>query len=150
MTRQSSHSLSTVLRANLGYLAWVQALVATTGSLYFSEVLRFIPCSLCWYQRILMYPLVAILTVGILLRDERLRAYVLPLSLAGWLVALYHNLLSWGLISEGIVPCTAGVSCTVEWINWFGFITIPLLSLIAFSVISLAMIFHQSTELPEE
>lgn len=154
MTRHSSnlaHSpIKTVLRATLGYLAWLQALVAMAGSLYFSEVLGFIPCSLCWYQRILMYPLVAILAMGILLRDQRMRYYVLPLSLTGFLVALYHNLLTWGIISEGIVPCTAGVSCTVEWINWFGFITIPLLSLIAFSVITLSMIFYQQEELLEE
>jgi disulfide bond formation protein DsbB len=154
MTRQSLHfalsPVDTVIRGNLGYLAWLQALVATTGSLYFSEVLKFVPCSLCWYQRILMYPLVAILTVGILLRDHRLRYYVLPLSVLGFLVALYHNLLAYNIISEGIVPCSMGISCKVQWINWFGFITIPLLSLTAFSVITLSMIFYRQAQIPEE
>jgi disulfide bond formation protein DsbB len=149
-SRSQSSPLFSVIRANLGYVAWLQALIATSGSLYFSEVLKFVPCSLCWYQRILMYPLVLIIAVGILLRDHRLRYYVLPLSTLGFGIALYHNLLTHNIISEGILPCTAGVSCTVEWINWLGFITIPLLSLTAFSVITLAILFYHPETFTEE
>ena len=78
-------------RPDPAYLAWVQALVAMTGSLFFSEVMRLTPCILCWYQRIPMYPLVVILAVGILLHDARLRWYVLPLSVSGLVVAAYHH-----------------------------------------------------------
>ena len=125
------------MRESLIYIAWVQALIATLGSLFFSEVMGFVPCILCWYQRILMYPLVIILTVGILLRDTRIRYYVLPLSILGLAIALYHNLLYYGIIAEGTFgTCGAGVSCTVRWFEWFGFISIPQLSLIAFTIIT--------------
>ncbi len=121
----------------LTYLAFLQAIVATSGSLFFSEVLHFTPCTLCWYQRILMYPLVAILAVGILRRDKGVYLYVLPLSIIGWFIALYHNLLQWGVIVE---PCTVGVPCVTRYAGWFGFITIPLLSLTAFTVITICML----------
>jgi disulfide bond formation protein DsbB len=105
-------------------------------------VLKLTPCVLCWYQRIAMYPLVVILGVGLLLRERRIHLYVLPLSLAGFAIALYHNLLYYAIIPESIQPCTAGVSCTSRQIEWLGFSTIPLLSLVAFSVISAALIAY--------
>lgn len=120
------------------YVAWLQAIIATSGSLFFSEVLHWAPCVLCWYQRILMYPLAAILAVGILRKDKGIYYYVLPLSITGWLVAFYHNLLQWGIIT---VPCTVGVSCVTRYAGWFGFITIPLLSLAAFTVINICMLW---------
>jgi disulfide bond formation protein DsbB len=139
-----------VTRANLAALAWAQALVATLGSLYFSEVMALPPCVLCWYQRIAMYPLVVILAVGILLREPRLRLYALPLSLAGLAISIYHNLLYYGVIPESIQPCTTGVSCTTRQIEWLGFITIPLLALVAFGVISAALLRHQPEEIHGE
>lgn len=133
----SKTSLFAKVRKNFVYIAWVQALIATLGSLFFSEIMGFVPCTLCWYQRILMYPLVIILTIGILLRDTKLRYYALPMSTLGFIIALYHNLLYYGVIAEDTFgTCTAGVSCTVRWFEWFGFISIPQLSLIAFTVIT--------------
>lgn len=131
-------------RSYLVYLAWAQALIATTGSLFFSEVLKFTPCVLCWYQRILMYPLVVILAVGILRRDSGIRFYVLPLSVLGLAVAAYHNLLYFGVIPEGLTQCTLGVSCTTRYLAVLGFIDIPLMSLTAFAVITIAMLLHRS------
>lgn len=122
------------------YVAWLQALVATLGSLFFSEVMKFPPCVLCWYQRILMYPLVAVLTVGIVRKDKNVVSYVLPLSILGFLIAAYHNLLYYGILPESAAPCVEGISCTTRFFAWFGFITIPLLSLIAFAVITTCMI----------
>jgi disulfide bond formation protein DsbB len=142
--------MSLRIRPALVYVAWTQALVATLGSLFFSEVMHLIPCVLCWYQRILMYPLVAVLTVGILLRDERLRFYVLPLSLTGLAIALYHNLLYYGILPEGIVQCTTGVSCTQKQIEWLGFITIPFLSLTAFTVITGCIGWSQKGTISDE
>ncbi len=115
--------------------AWVLALLATLGSLFFSEVMKLPPCVLCWYQRICMYPLVAVLATGWLLEDKRVESYGLPLTVLGWLIAAYHNLLYYHLIPESITPCTEGVSCTSRQIEWLGFITIPLLSLVAFTLI---------------
>jgi disulfide bond formation protein DsbB len=117
------------------YAAFVQSLIATTGSLYFSESMRLPPCSLCWYQRIFMYPLVFILAVGIAGNDKRVLWYSFPLALVGFAVAGYHNLLYYKIIPEGFTTCAAGVSCTSKQIEWLGFITIPLLSLTAFTII---------------
>ena len=127
-------------RLGLIQLAWVQALVATLGSLYFSQIVGLVPCVLCWYQRIAMYPLVIVLGVGILLREARIRLYALPLSLIGLVIAIYHNLLYYNVLPESIAPCTTGVSCTTRQIEWLGFITIPLLALVAFTVISVCLI----------
>ena len=126
----------------LPYLAWAQALVATTGSLFLSEVLGYPPCVLCWYQRIAMYPLVVVLAVGILRRDRGVYQTVLPLSLIGLAIALYHNLLYVGFIPEAASACRAGVSCTTRFFEWFGFVTIPFLSLTAFTVITILMLIY--------
>lgn len=131
---------------NLPYIAWVVALVATLGSLYFSEFLYFTPCILCWYQRIAMYPLVLIIPVGILLKDKKLPYYVLPLSIFGLIVSIYQNLLYYHLVSERISPCTVGVSCTTKFISLFGFIDITQLSLFAFLLITISMIVYKNAK----
>lgn len=131
-------------RSYLVYAAWAQALAATAGSLYFSEIRDFVPCTLCWYQRILMYPLVVIIAVGIVRRDSGIYWTVLPLSLLGAGIAIYHNLLQQGVISEGVLSCRFGVPCEAKWIEWLGFITIPMMSLTAFSVITVLMAIYAS------
>jgi len=124
------------------YLAWVQATVATFGSLYFSEVMKLQPCVLCWYQRIGMYPLAIVLAVGIWRRNTGIHFYALPLAVIGLGISIYHNLLYYGVIPESIQPCTAGVSCTTRQIEWLGFITIPLMALVAFSIVTASLIGH--------
>jgi disulfide bond formation protein DsbB len=127
------------------YAAWVIALASMLGSLFFSEVMKLPPCALCWYQRIPMYALVVVLAVGILLQDRNVFAYALPLALGGLALAIYHNLLYYGVIAEDLAPCTQGVPCNARQIEWFGFVTIPLLGLMAFAVILLALIAHRKT-----
>ncbi len=130
----------------LAYIAWIQALVSTAFSLYFSQILLLPPCILCWYQRIFMYPLTIILTIGILQKDRKVYRYVLPLSITGGLIAIYHNLLYYKILPESAAPCTLGISCTTKLIEWGGFITIPLLSLAAFSVITICMLVLKKNE----
>lgn len=139
-------SLLSQVQTNLAYLAWFQVLIATIGSLYFSEVMKLPPCTLCWYQRIFMYPLVYVLAVAIVSEDKRLKYYCLPLSITGLLIATYHNLLYYHIIPESIAPCTSGISCTTRQIEWLGFITIPLLSLVAFTITTFALIFYKKEE----
>ena len=128
----------------LPYLAWVIALVATVGSLFFSEVMQLPPCLLCWYQRIAMYPLVIIIGSGIVMRDVRMRNYALPVCLGGLAVSVYHNLLYYGVIPENLAPCAQGISCTSRQIEWLGFITIPLMALAAFVALALCLLFYKS------
>ncbi len=135
-----------IQRDILQYLAWVIAMIATVGSLFFSEVMLLPPCVLCWYQRIAMYPLVLIIGSGIIMRDNRMRNYALPVCLIGLAVSIYHNLLYYGILPESIAPCVQGISCTSKQIEWLGFITIPLMALAAFVGLSLCLLFYRSEQ----
>lgn len=128
--------------AVLLFVVWVMALLGMVGSLFFSEVLDYPPCVLCWYQRIALYPLVLIVGAGIATRDRRVALYALPLTLAGLVIAAYHNLLYYGLIPEEITPCTEGVPCNAVQLQLMGFITIPLMSLLSFVVIAFCLIVY--------
>ncbi|MDD5318466.1 MAG: disulfide oxidoreductase [Candidatus Pacebacteria bacterium] len=130
------------------YKAWIVSILAMLGSLYFSEILKFAPCVLCWYQRIAIYPLVAILAVGILKKDRGVHFYALPLAIFGLIVSIYQNLLYWNIIPENLAPCVAGVSCTTRYIEYFGFITIPLLALVALVIIIFSLfMFRYRTQM---
>jgi disulfide bond formation protein DsbB len=123
--------------------AWLVASVSTLGALFFGEVMQLPPCVLCWYQRICMFPLVLVLAVGLFPLDRKIVRYALPLAAIGWLFAVYHVLLIAGVIPEDIKPCTQGVPCSEKVIEWFGFVTIPLLSVVAFStIIALLVLAH--------
>lgn len=131
------------IKKYIPYITWSTALVATLGSLYFSEVMKLPPCVLCWFQRIMLYPLIFIIGMGIARKDPDLPYYVLPLSITGLLIAAYHNLLYYGIIPESITPCSTGISCTTRQIEIFGFITIPILSLVTFAFITISMIIYR-------
>jgi disulfide bond formation protein DsbB/mono/diheme cytochrome c family protein len=133
---QANFSLSRFSNMSL-YGALLVAWVAMMGSLYFSEVRHFIPCVLCWYQRILMYPLALLIAIGILRRDQHLPYLVLPFSLVGQGLSTYHYLLEKTTLFGAPTACSGGVSCLTQWINWFGFITIPFLAMVAFMLITI-------------
>ena len=117
------------------WIAWGFALVATLGSLFYSEVSQFIPCRLCWFQRIGMYPLAAILLIAALRRDYRGGAlYGLPLAVFGAIVAIYHIYIEYHPEAE-TASCKIGAPCATKWIDKLGYITIPTLALTAFLAI---------------
>jgi disulfide bond formation protein DsbB len=122
------------------YLAWLVAIAATVGSLYFSEIRQFVPCTLCWWQRIFMYPLVVVLGVATFRQDHQVWRTALPLSLVGLATATYHYLLQKVPAFTPPASCALGVPCNVQYINWFGFVTIPFLALVAFAGITVAMV----------
>lgn len=127
------------LNLNL-YFAWIVALVATLGSLFFSEVLEYPPCTLCWYQRLCMYPLVLIFLVGIIYKDKSVLRYATPFVSLGLFFSVYHNLIHYEIIPEEASPCVMGIPCSTKFIEWFGFITIPMLSFFAFALITFALL----------
>lgn len=133
-------------KKNLAQLALLLATVATLVSLYFSEIEHLTPCTLCWYQRIFMYPLVIIISISIWKKDKNLPYIVLPLSVIGIIIAAYHNLLYYKIIPENLTPCTLGISCTTRQVEWLGFITIPLLSLLAFISITILMATYKKIQ----
>lgn len=116
--------------------AFLITLLGTLGSLYFSEVAGFPPCALCWYQRIFLYPLAFIFGVALWSEDQGYKKYALPLSLSGIAISGYHNLLYFGIIPEKLAPCTREVSCSAKQLELFGFITIPVMSLVCFIFIT--------------
>lgn len=122
------------------FFSWLIATIATFGSLFFSEVMGFPPCVLCWYQRICMYPLTALLLVGLFPVRKDAFNFAFPLVVIGWFISLYHNLLQYEVIPESASPCSQGISCAASYISWFGFITIPFLSFVAFTLIGLLLI----------
>lgn len=122
------------------FLSFLISLIATLGSLFFSEIMNFIPCSLCWYQRIFMYPLVFLFSINLLFPDDKIFKYSFPLVIIGWIISVYHNLLMLKIIPENLSPCVQGVPCSVDYLNWFGFITIPLLSFFAYTSILILLI----------
>lgn len=141
MENNSMHSSDQTSNLNwtLLFICWLIAGISTLGSLFFSEVMKFAPCVLCWYQRIALFPLVLILSMGLFPFDKSVVKFALPLALAGLLIAFYHNLLYTGIIPESIQPCSKGVSCTEDYISLFGIFTIPMLSLMAFSTITVLL-----------
>jgi disulfide bond formation protein DsbB len=118
------------------FAAWLVAALSTGGGLFLSEVMRIAPCVLCWYQRIFMFPLVLVLAIGLFPFDARVVRYALPLAVGGWMVGAYQLLLMVGYIPKSAVPCGQGIECSQAQVTWFGFVTIPLLSVVAFSLIT--------------
>jgi len=124
------------------YIVFLIALISALASLFFSEILKFTPCVLCWWQRIFMYPLVIISAVNVMRKHTELPYYVLPFSIIGFLIGLYQNLLIWKILPETVAPCTIGVSCIDQPLVLFGFVTIPLGSMLSFALITILMILY--------
>lgn len=122
-------------------LMFLVSLVATLGSLYFSEIRNYIPCDMCWHQRILMYPIVLIMLIGLIREDRNVRIYARALSGIGILVSLSHYGMQKITFIGDSLPACSGVSCTAQYINWYGFITIPFLALTAFVLIFIMSFF---------
>lgn len=123
--------------------AWFVALAAMLGSLYFSDVVGFVPCLLCWYQRIAMYPIVFVLGTGLLRRDPAAWRFALPLSLLGLVISLYQVALQYRPSLE-IISCGTGASCSTRYVAVFGFVSIPVMAAAAFLLIT-ALLFTVRT-----
>lgn len=126
------------------YALWLAALVAGTsmaGSLYFSEIADLVPCRLCWYQRIAMYPLALILLIAAIRRDRAIRFYAIPIAVIGALISGYHYLIEWHPELETGGVCSVDVPCTFVWFRRLGFVSIPFMALCGFlAVIALLTI----------
>ncbi|TCJ05005.1 disulfide oxidoreductase [Cytobacillus praedii] len=117
------------------FVSWAASVLAMFGSLYFSEIRQYEPCTLCWYQRILMYPMVIILGIAVIKKDYRISIYTMVLSAIGGCISLYHySIQKISFLADHAASC-GRVPCSGQYINWLGFITIPFLALIAFIII---------------
>jgi disulfide bond formation protein DsbB len=127
-------------------LAFLVALVATLGSLYFSEVADYIPCTFCWYQRICMYPLALILGIAAFRRDRAVKVYALPLASIGLVISAYHWLIERYPDLEAGGSCSAVVPCTAPWFTEFGFITLAFMAFSGFAFIIVALLLPTPQE----
>ena len=128
------------------FAAWIVVTIATMGSLFFSEVMDVPVCLLCWYQRISMYPLVLILAVGLFPFDPKVVRYAGVLVGPGWLISLFQVLLVAGIIPESAQPCVQGIPCSETHIALLGFLNIPILSLLTFTLIGILLFFTHKME----
>lgn len=127
------------------WLAWLVATVATAGSLYFSEIADYVPCRLCWFQRICMFPLAGILLVAAIRRDRNVRWYALPFLIAGIAVSSYHYIIEWRP-SWGEGACSVGPACTDVWFRRLGFVTLSFMALCGFLSIVALLFVHPKSE----
>ncbi|PKG80768.1 disulfide bond formation protein B [Colwellia sp. 75C3] len=130
---------------NLLFVAWILATSGTLISLFFSEIVQLPVCVLCWYQRIALYPLVIMLPLALFPFDVSVIRYVMPLVLFGWFFALFHVLVVAGIIPEAAQPCTLGVPCSETHFTLLGFLNIPVMSLITFSLLGLLLILTKKS-----
>jgi disulfide bond formation protein DsbB len=133
------------------WLAWAVALVATLGSLYYSEVAHFIPCTLCWYQRIAMYPLAIVLGIAALRQDGGIWRYAVPVAVVGLAISIYHAFIEWfPNLDAGF--CSADVPCSAAYVTEFGFVGIPFMAACGFAIIIVLLLvarYHRATPSPE-
>lgn len=122
-------------------LIWTVSLVATLGSLYFSVVKGYEPCTLCWYQRILMYPIVLISGIALFQKNVKIALTTAVFSIIGGSISIYHYGLQKISFLGDSAPTCGNVSCTGQYINYLGFITIPFLALTAFLIILITSLF---------
>lgn len=130
------------------FICWLIAMAALFGSLFFSEVMGLKPCVLCWWQRIFIYPLAVLFLVGLFPQghkaDLSVVRYTLPLAVIGLGFAIYHYLVYSGFIPESLQPCSKDLSCAEINLEIMGFITIPMLSIFAYSaIITLLLIYRK-------
>lgn len=128
------------------WLAWLVSLVTTLGSLYYSDVAHYVPCELCWYQRICIYPFSVVLLVAAVRRDRTVWRYVLPVAVIGMAVAAYHTQLQ--AFPDQQSFCSVLNPCTIRYVWEFGFVSLPFLALAALSFVALMMLLARPTPSP--
>lgn len=135
-------------RETILFIAWAASIIAMFGSLYFSEIRQYEPCLLCWFQRIVMYPFTIIIGIALIRKDYWISVYTMVLSGIGATVSTYHYLIQKAVFFTDHAIACGRIPCTGQYINWFGFITIPFLALTAFVIIFICsyLIWKKSKE----
>lgn len=123
------------------FVAWIVSLAATSGALFFGEVVGHEPCFLCWWQRVAMFPLVLILGLAAWRGDRSVVWSAAPLATGGAAVAAWHLLVYFDVAPVALQPCGAGPSCASGDMTIFGGVPLPLLALIAFAAILACLVF---------
>ena len=132
-------------------LALVVAGGSMLGSLYFSEIAHFVPCRMCWFQRIPMYPITLIALVGLIRKDRSARWYFVPLAVIGAGISTYHYLIEWGVLADSEACGLFGPACADVWFREWGFVSLALMALVGFvSIIVFNTVSFESVDPPQE
>ncbi len=134
-----------IIKRNSLIFAFVIALIASLGSLFYSEILKFAPCDLCWYQRAFVYPLVFLLGTAWLRKFKNVFYYIVPLTVVGSLISIYHYVIQMTSLSE-FCKISNGVSCVTEYFTTFGYINMQMMALTAFILISILTYIYKLHE----
>jgi disulfide bond formation protein DsbB len=126
LTSPGATNLQALIQHRGRWLAFAVAATAMASSLYYSEIANFPPCDFCWYQRIAMYPLTLILLIAAITNDRRVARYVIPIAVIGVALSGYHVQLQ--LFPEQASSCTPTVPCHTQWVDEFGFVSIPFMA----------------------
>ena len=145
--KKQDNRLSKLIKGQAMLWVFIVSLAATMGSLFFSEVAGYEPCKLCWFQRILMYPLFLLSLIALIRKEAVIIPYALAMSIIGGLIALYHYFLQIGTLFnipvDSFAPCSdvgVSVSCSAFSFIRFGYITIPMMAFVAFTLITLILL----------
>jgi hypothetical protein len=138
------HALLAAVGPAALWIAATVAIVATLGSLYYSEIADFPPCRLCWFQRIAMYPLALILPLAAWRRDRQVQWYGLPLAVIGGATAIYHMVIERNPSLES-GACEAANPCSIIWVEKLGYLTIPTMALSGFVLVALLLAVPKET-----
>jgi len=120
-------------------LGFIVAFISTIISLYYSEIDNFTPCKLCWFERIAMYPIVPLLLIGSITKDKSFIKWIPIFSISGILISSYHYLLQINISKSEI--CYSDIPCTERWVWDYGYISIPMMAITAFLVITMISIY---------
>ena len=147
-----AHPAAAMVRRRRTELTLAISGVATLGSLYFSEVEHFVPCRLCWFQRVLMYPIALIALIALVRRDRSVHFYTVPLAVVGGSISLYHYLIERGVLADSESCTLFGPSCAEVWFRQFGFVTLAFMALCGFFAIVVINLVPgpAGTAVPEE
>ncbi len=140
-------SLEKFIKKRALLFAFIIALSSVLGSLYFSEIAKFEPCKLCWFQRIFMYPLPIILGLALFRKTRDVVSYALPLTVIGGLLGLYHYYLQMSV--NPLAPCSTigfSVSCSERFVTNYGYITIPWMAFTGFVLITVFLLLVYTSE----
>lgn len=127
-------------------LIFVTSLGALVFSVWYSNVINFPPCELCWIQRVFLYPQVLLSFIAIFKKDKKMIEYLLPMTVLGGLVALYHSLVHWG-VGVGLLACTTtGAECAKVYVLEYGYITIPFMALSSFVyLLTISLVYYHKS-----
>jgi disulfide bond formation protein DsbB len=140
--KKKSKKIEVFFTKNSFKIIFLISFISLLGSLFYSNIIGFTPCDLCWFQRIFMYPLVIISAIALLKKDDKGIYYIIPISVIGFFISIWHNYSFYSKLAISVCD-SSGISCIKAYVLEFNYITIQMMALTAFSLIIFFSIFKK-------